>query len=45
MTESYLTIEEQDWLKLEEELKQDEKKSQNLILLTKAQSFCLILLN
>ena len=26
MTESYLTIEEQDWLKLEEELKQDEQK-------------------
>lgn len=39
MRETYLTSREQDYLKLEEELKQDEKKSQNLILLMKAQSF------
>lgn len=30
MTESYLTIEEQDWLKLEEELKQDEQKNHKI---------------
>lgn len=39
MRETYLTSREQDYLKLEEELKQDEQKSQNLILLMKAQSF------
>ena len=39
MRETYLTSREQDYLKLEEELKQDEQKLQNLILLMKAQSF------
>lgn len=45
MTESYLTATEQDWLKHEEELTQDEQKPQNLTSQKIVQSFCLILLN